>query len=623
MTSNTTTVRIPAPNGGLDMSAPSDLNTENTAQELVNYLPDKPGLIRARGPVLMHENSPAAIANVPWGCMVHGDNVAVSSFLGTGLFPWKVPYVATGTPDIGTTECRVFNRETRAWTSVVLPNAFTSFGLRSARLGNVTFFNYYGSSDPNVVINGKNSSRSHLGYWDGSALAGGFGFYTDAIGAPQGSQDLITHKNRLFLAGGRDVAGGAAANAWELNTIFFSDPGGPFTLTPADWQDDVSGLSNKIVIGDNDNSDYLVGMAHERDNLIIFKRNSTYIMSGYSPSNFTVMALSHEIGCYDPHSIAEVDGGVVWISARGVEYFDGTSITTMSSPIEPVITELIGRHLSSSRSSVYGLGRCQALSGNWVYVTIGDVYLGNTPFLYSNADGVGTPNSFLFHVPTRTWTGCTLPIATSVGFPITGSEGLGVYLTTKSAAGEIWAIGNSAYTGANKVHAAELQTIPFPEKSIGITGGRARVSDTTITSAGAFNVTIPPYLKWRSKMVELSSPYGMSQVQKWGVTHNTRYNVGVPDGVPTANLYAFQNTFTPTSSTVTLTPHAFNAGSVYQSALWSQQHRDAHDDFHEAEAVSVKVEAVPLATSTTNWWQISKIHNAWVEYQPSRRRSTP
>lgn len=50
--------------------------------------------------------------------------------------------------------------------------------------------------------------------------------------------------SRLFVAGGTVSGTGAP------NRLLFSDPGGPTAGALSDWQDNVSGLTNQIEVGD-------------------------------------------------------------------------------------------------------------------------------------------------------------------------------------------------------------------------------------------------------------------------------------------------------------------------------------------------------------------------------------
>lgn len=161
---------------------------------------------------------------------------------------------------------------------------------------------------------------------------------------------------------------------YEPNTLFYSVQNGPVTDSYDGWKDEVSGLLNKILVGNDDQNDFGVALAIVNQTLLIFKRRSIWALYGYSPSTFQVKNLTSERGCIDPYSVYEDDGGVYFMSQHGIEYFDGYQFRLVDEPIAN-ITRPYARYHSGDRGTHdptvdYGRVTITYAGNDYIFVTI-------------------------------------------------------------------------------------------------------------------------------------------------------------------------------------------------------------------------------------------------------------
>lgn len=77
------------------------------------------------------------------------------------------------------------------------------------------------------------------------------------------------------------------------------------------------------------------------DNMVISRKYDTYILSGFSQTDYQIRSISSEVGCIEPGSQREFDGSLVWLSARGLEDMQGTTIRGVSDPVRDLTDVLI------------------------------------------------------------------------------------------------------------------------------------------------------------------------------------------------------------------------------------------------------------------------------------------
>lgn len=155
------------------------------------------------------------------------------------------------------------------------------------------------------------------------------------------------------------------------------------------------------------------------DSMIIGRRNDLWALDGFDQSDYNVRNISNQIGCIESRSPQEVDGELVFLSARGLEAMNGRSIRQISDPIRN-ITDVIVRNTVNQRSNTQTLAADWGAgsSDNSVYVdtqtSSGDVQLTFPDLFDSFRDGtVGTKSVWTSYC--QALTACTTNVAVSNG----------------------------------------------------------------------------------------------------------------------------------------------------------------------------------------------------------------
>lgn len=151
--------------------------------------------------------------------------------------------------------------------------------------------------------------------------------------APRGFIDIKGYQSRIWGLGGIDDPGsGTTFNALAL---FFTNPIGPGGGNAAsfgDWKDPVFLTTNKIVM-DGDTTDPGVGLAVVRNGLLIFRKQSVWLLRGTTSASYSLTPVSRQVGCVDPRSIVETDKGVYFMSTQGLMITDGVSVRNVSGTV--------------------------------------------------------------------------------------------------------------------------------------------------------------------------------------------------------------------------------------------------------------------------------------------------
>lgn len=87
------------------------------------------------------------------------------------------------------------------------------------------------------------------------------------------------------------------------------------------------------------------------DSMIIGRRNDLWALDGFDQSDFNVRNISYQIGCIEPRSPQEIDGELVFLSARGLEAMNGRQIRQISDPIRN-ITDFIVKNTVNQHSNL-------------------------------------------------------------------------------------------------------------------------------------------------------------------------------------------------------------------------------------------------------------------------------
>lgn len=365
-----------------------------------NFLYDKGGL-RRRGALTgalgsMFPTPTTTAAGSVAGMWAFDNSVLIGwNIYGDGLPIWKIhtstgntgmlaPYPA-GAEVNGLTH---YNYGTSTKTNVSTAAGLKYLGHRWARNGSYVYGMGAGAAPAVYTYNGNTNITAYtIARWDGTAANP-----TLYANAPTGIQDVAFHYNRLFVAA-RTIAGDTASTP---NRLYWSDAIDPATALPdtaAAWQDDVSGLANKIVVGGQDGeSDGIVGLASVNGNLMVLKARSIWMMYGNQPANWTMKKIASNLGCIDNNSILVYRDGVIFMSQTGLYYFDGSSFTCLS--------DRISVQLGDYLSPLFGTGSWTM----WYSQDIGNDYVavGWAGVLDSARNTQGA--CWLLHFPTNTWT---------------------------------------------------------------------------------------------------------------------------------------------------------------------------------------------------------------------------
>jgi len=153
--------------------------------------------------------------------------------------------------------------------------------------------------------------------WDGTQTAKPAVFLT---GSPLG--ELITEfKGRLW------VAGKAHPNQNELSSSEYLDATNWATGSLA--TDPVT-----YIVGLTDKSDGITGLfSGLNDAIYIPKKDSMHALYGFDQDDFQVRVLTSEYGCIDAGTIQPFAGGILCLSKRGFDLFDGVSWNPVSKKI--------------------------------------------------------------------------------------------------------------------------------------------------------------------------------------------------------------------------------------------------------------------------------------------------
>ena len=152
---------------------------------------------------------------------------------------------------------------------------------------------------------------------------------TDGGTAPTNPKYVKSFANHMFYAG--------MSNA--THSIIFS---GPYT------EDDFDTGAGEIKVGD-----VVTGLKVFRDELFIFCQRRIYKVTGTSSSNFALAEVAKNVGTIAHHSIQEVSGDLLFLSADGIRTVAGTErigdveLGTVSKQIQDRINDITYTNVTS------------------------------------------------------------------------------------------------------------------------------------------------------------------------------------------------------------------------------------------------------------------------------------
>lgn len=372
----------------------------------------------------------------------------------------------------------------------------------------------------------------------------------------------------------------------EPSTLRFTDQEGPTSDLIDFWKDDVSGLENKIVVGDDDQNDFGVALAVVNQTLIIFKRHSIWALYGYSPSTFQVRNLTTERGCIDPFSVLEDDGGVYFMSQHGFEYFDGNQFTLVDEAIANITRPIAEYHAGEKgiHSATVDYGRIKvAYAGNdYIFLSIA----GQGP---NTGSLTGTSWAGYMHTKTGNWSEFTTSSWSSQEVPL--------YVDTTSGIPWAW--------DGRQVNPMPFLTNPWGADVAGFS--QVDVNSSSTKSA------IPA--KFWSDRVPLSSPGYTTQFHRF--LFDYRFPNGSSDGSASNGWYV--TLFKSKSDELAISETQVPGQAQLADTTYLSGRRWEKDVFDEAIDCRLQVEW----KSSTLDVKLAEVYDSTIELQIARqRRST-
>lgn len=169
--------------------------------------------------------------------------------------------------------------------------------------------------------------------WDGSAVA-----ILLLAGSPPVGEMGIVWQNYYFKAG----------VSTARTRLYFSAVGDPST-----WP-----AINFIDVPSPYDGDEITGLAILYGNLIVFKRNSIYIIQGTDPTTFVVSKTNAAVGCVSPYSVISIDNLVYFASDKGLYALNLSNEKQVCYKVQPRYDSAVVNQLSGTLSK----NRIQALN---------------------------------------------------------------------------------------------------------------------------------------------------------------------------------------------------------------------------------------------------------------------
>lgn len=559
---------------GLDTDTAQDYLAKRRAPLLRNFLVDRPGSLPIRGPINDSiDLYGGALAEKPVGVWAHGNNLLVGLKANSGTAvrdPWVAPYRRAVAPGVLTAAHGTIyhvNLETRVSTAIPAAAAEQVPGPRSTRLGASTYGISIDAFVTEVVAGGWVQAATQICRWGGTAV---LPTTLAPVVAPTCMQDVKAHLNRLFVLGGN--APGTTGNV-KLNSLYWTDPDGPTTGVLAEWQDNVSGLTNELVIDSDDTADFGVGLAKMESGLVIFKRHSIHVLRGLTPAAFSVRTVTQAMGCIDARSIVEYEGNVFFMSKQGFMRFDGAEITNTT---EDLRSSLLA-------NAITAVGDAGVDGGAVIASNLGNGYIGVTISKLTNTAATPSTTYFagMYHAPTKAWVSLS-STALSAGAPI----GFGRTLS------RTYVVDDKRILDGSFIVAPE--TVAEASRGFDVAGGTSFV--------------IPA--AWQSRLAHLSQPGLKTATQRLLLDYTFQVDGGADDGA-----LGWYVTVLDGRGTVLLPEIQVPTQGDPSTYAFRRQH--AVDFFTEANDLQLRVE---WRGSTVLALVSATIFGAYVQFQAAQQR---
>lgn len=155
---------------------------------------------------------------------------------------------------------------------------------------------------------------------------------------------LCSHVGRMVMAGNNDFP----------FRVYLSS-----ALDPEDWSSSAPSNATSLDLDNDGDPQGITGIVSFQNRLYVFTRQSTYEITGTSPSDFVVLRVSNGIGCVANSTIATVPNDVIFCSDRGVHSLKQlnsgrqTESTFLSRDIQRLWTGLINTQKFTQIAAAY------------------------------------------------------------------------------------------------------------------------------------------------------------------------------------------------------------------------------------------------------------------------------
>lgn len=379
--------------------------------------------------------------------------------------------------------------------------------------------------------------------------------------APVSPIDLATYASRIFVLGGTKPGAGGTSTVYQ-NHLYWTDPGGGTVGGGAslpDWQDDVSGLTNDLIIPD----DRGIGLAVLSSGLVIFMNNSVHMLTGSGGSSFSRKQVLWR-GATNTDAICTVGDGVYFLARDGVYYFDGAQERKVSAAVESNTTQIDGKAMT---------GVIREIGNDYLYVATYDAVAGpNPPALRWQG---------LYHTKSGTWTEFTTAAMTDA-FP----AAIGAY------DGHVVALDRSYIWNASRVTA---------QSPASVQSGR----DTRVSTTFAIDTA------WTTRVLRLAGPTNKAHVRR--IILDYQWATTFDPGMPPA--WSYRICTAPVDFGDDLTT-VLATGTIAADGNFTTARQRASIELHaEAEDLWLEITHNQAATGGT----ISEIYDVWVEYDVAQQ----
>lgn len=587
----------PAPYLGVD-EGPPDQIPPTKASEVTNWLTGIPGKLCIRGPAFTFGT---ALGSTTYRGRPHHwvfNNVVLTAFAkqrSAETLPTstKTERIAARPPggegDLVGYQSSIVSG---ALASVTYADQNNVPSPRYARTGALVYGFAQSGTAVVTTANGATVPVRRMLTWDGSASVS---TRTTAT-SPSSGVDICNYLNRLFVLGGAP----AGSTTIEPNSLFWSDPGGAPAGTITEWQDDVSGLINRIVVGDDDQNDVAVGLARLPNALVIFKQRSIWIMTGTTTSTWTVRRVVAGVGCVDNNSIVEDNDRLYFAGQDGFYVFDGLSVARISDPVSVLgMTNQTQQQLRWGSPDVDNYMRGELIGDSrimWVYG-------------YPSSTGVGVTRTFVYHIPTQSWAYFSMATGIS-GLAYFQDGAVWAWPTRVTDSVVSWSRFNTNYDSTVPTWKDGDQSL-FDLSQLGRRYPDNPYYDYTSTSGASIPAVI------QSRFQTLAGPGDQTQLHRYILD----YYAGSPASEPGQLISTFSTGFNGTY--IRVLPTTQYGVEVLQHT-GPQRLREAFDVYEETREPLIQIANKVVSTNFTlspRVYSTTEIYGWMIEAQITRQRS--